>query len=168
MIISMNIKELIESFIKAIKNEYPSLIIGYDFDDEMDQYDIWHIDSNLEFSDKNFKSFVAEKAREYLFNNNIYNFSFGYDHYKYKKLNNVNKFRIELQNINLHLKASQKLLNTGVTNVYSYGVNIDMNTTGHIKIKEVNEQVKQDYEKILNSTFKSGITYRDNEFREAS
>lgn len=169
MIVSMNITELIESFINAIKNKYPSLTIGFDFDNEIDQYDIWHVDSKLEFNNKDFKRFVAEKAREYLFNNNIYNFSFGYDHYKYKILDSSNKFHIEPQNNQLHLKISQNPLNIEETHAYSFDFSVDANVTRYIKIKEVNTQAKEGYENIFNSTpILESITYRDNEFQEAA
>ncbi|MCQ4924959.1 hypothetical protein NE686_17800 [Tissierella carlieri] len=81
--IRLSIDKKIRGFICEISNKYPSLKIEYDYDSDLDLYDIWHTDQYLQFNDKNFKQYIAEKAREYLFDNNIYNFSFGYDHIKY-------------------------------------------------------------------------------------
>ena len=78
-------KEKIELFINKIKEQYPDLNIFVDYDEEVDEYDIWHTDAKLQFEDSNFCKFVGSLMQEYLFSNGIYNFSFGYDHMKAKE-----------------------------------------------------------------------------------
>ncbi len=75
-------KETINIFINKIKEKYPDLDIFVDYDEEVNEYDIWHTDAKLQFGDSNFCKFVGGLMQEYLFSNGIYNFSFGYDHMK--------------------------------------------------------------------------------------
>jgi len=83
---SKKIIMLIEKFILKVKERYPHLNIGYDYCSETDEYDIWHIDPQLQFEDKDFIKFVGRLMKEILFDNNVFDFSFGYDHLKAKAL----------------------------------------------------------------------------------
>lgn len=69
--------QLIQEFINSIKVKYPNLHIRYEYDLEIDEYYIWHDNWELEYKNKEFLHFVGEKAQEILFDNGIYNFSFG-------------------------------------------------------------------------------------------
>ncbi len=80
------VKSMIEQFIADIKTDYPDLYIDYDYDEENDEYEIWHNDPNLEYNDARFKRIVGIKAEKWLFDNDIFNFCFTYDHSKVKKL----------------------------------------------------------------------------------
>lgn len=80
-----DIKNLIEQFIADIKADYPDLYINYDYDEEKDEYEIWHNDSNLEYKDARFKKIVGINAEKWLFSNDIFNFYFAYDHHKAKE-----------------------------------------------------------------------------------
>ena len=82
--------ELIKEFIGKIKSYYPELYINFDYDKELDEYEIWHNDPQLEFQDNEFKKLVGKIAQDIFFDNNIYNFSFGYDYYKTKEIENRN------------------------------------------------------------------------------
>jgi hypothetical protein len=84
----MDVFNLVNEFISKISSEYPLLHIDYEYDSNEDEYIIWHNDSQLEYNDSSFKSFVAKAANEFFFNNNIYNFSFGYNHFKSIELKN--------------------------------------------------------------------------------
>lgn len=75
----------ISIFINKIKEQYPNLNIGVDYDKDEDVHYIWHTDAKLQFGDSNFCKFVGSLMQEYLFSNGIYNFSFGYDHMKAKE-----------------------------------------------------------------------------------
>lgn len=85
---NINKNELIKRFLNEVQNKYPSLYISCNYDKEDDLYEIWHNDPNLEYKDNEFKKIVASKAQEILFNNDIFNFYFGYDHFKAIKLEN--------------------------------------------------------------------------------
>lgn len=76
--------KLIEQFIAKIKGSYPNLIIDFDYNLETDEYDVWHLDSKLQFEDEAFVKYVGQLMQEILFDNGIFNFSFGYDHLKVK------------------------------------------------------------------------------------
>lgn len=96
---------LIEKFISEIKNKYSNLYIEYNYDEQDDLYEIWHNNADLEYKDEEFKKIVASKAKEILFDNDIFNFYFGYDHFKTIKLHDLtNKSIID----NYHLKTKYK------------------------------------------------------------
>lgn len=78
----MDVLNRIKDFIYKVSLEYPSLHIDYEYDSEEDEYFIWHNNAELEYDNPLFKSFVAKAAREYLFDDNIYNFCFVFDYYK--------------------------------------------------------------------------------------
>jgi len=77
---------LIETFISKVKEKYPSVMIGYEFCSETGEYDIWHTDSRLQFEDQDFLKYVGKLMQEILFDNNLFEFCFGYDHLKFKEL----------------------------------------------------------------------------------
>jgi len=79
-----NIIELIKKFKDKVAAHYPELYIDFEYDSELDEYDIWHDNFELEFRDEKFMKFISEVAQEVFFDNNIYNFSFGYDYHKTK------------------------------------------------------------------------------------
>lgn len=81
-----NISELIKEFISQVLEGYPSLHVDYSYDNELDEYDIWHNNHELEFDSEDFLQYVGKKADELLFQNKIYNFSFGYNHSKAREL----------------------------------------------------------------------------------
>ena len=86
-----NIIELIKKFKDKVAAHYPELYIDFEYDSELNEYDIWHNDPELEFKDEKFKKFIGKTAQEVFFDNNIYNFSFGYDYYKAQELENKTK-----------------------------------------------------------------------------
>lgn len=86
-----NTIELIKKFKDKVIAHYPELYIDFEYDSELDEYDIWHNDPELEFKDEKFKKFIGKTAQEVFFDNNIYNFSFGYDYYKAQELENKTK-----------------------------------------------------------------------------
>ncbi|MDD2433486.1 MAG: hypothetical protein PHX01_07365 [Clostridia bacterium] len=65
---------LIEKFISGVKERYPRLIIGYDYCSETEEYNIWHIDSKLQFEDEDFIKFVGRLMKEILLDNNVFDF----------------------------------------------------------------------------------------------
>jgi len=78
--LKINKTELIKEFIKVVNLHYPNLYICFDYSEDLDEYMIWHDDLHLEFQDNNFKKTVGKIAHDVLFNNDVYNFSFGYDY----------------------------------------------------------------------------------------
>ncbi len=82
--------ELIKNFVDKIRLCYPKLYINFGYDGELDEYEIWHNDPQLEFQDSEFKKNIGQIAQDVLFDNNIYNFSFGYDYYKTKEIEKRN------------------------------------------------------------------------------
>lgn len=90
--------DLIGKFINTIKDRYSELHIDYEYDPELDEYDIWHNNAELEFHNEEFISYVGKIARDILFSNYIYNFSFGYDYYRSKALKS-NEYAISISNV---------------------------------------------------------------------
>ncbi|PKM89540.1 MAG: hypothetical protein CVU87_05165 [Firmicutes bacterium HGW-Firmicutes-12] len=73
---------LIEEFISKIKEQYQDLIVEYTYCNETNEYEIWHNDKRLQYENKNFMDFIGKRMNDILFVNNVFNFSFGYDHIK--------------------------------------------------------------------------------------
>lgn len=69
-----------------MKIEYPWLEIGYEYDSECNEFDIWHNSYELGIDNIEFARVSGKLIRRYLFNRNIYSFSFGYDHKRDKKI----------------------------------------------------------------------------------
>lgn len=82
-----NIECQIKSFIQAIKEKYPNLNIGHEYEEEEDQYDIWHTDKDLHFHNDDFIEFAGLSIRKYFFDEHVFNISFGYNHQKFKEEN---------------------------------------------------------------------------------
>ena len=80
---NIDAEKYIIKFIEKIKIQYPELIIEYEYDEKEDQYKIWHTNREIQSSNTNdFLDYCGNSLRTILYNNNIYNFSFGYDYYK--------------------------------------------------------------------------------------
>jgi len=80
---NIDTEKYIIKFIEKIKIQYPELIIEYEYDENEDQYKIWHTNREIQSSNTNdFLDYCGNLLRTILYNNNIYNFSFGYDYYK--------------------------------------------------------------------------------------
>ena len=84
----MDIKNVIEEFILKIQLKYPKLHIGYEYDKESDEYDIWHNDSELEFNSEEFSRYCSELAGSLFYKNDIFNFTFGYNYDESKLFEN--------------------------------------------------------------------------------
>lgn len=111
----LNRIELINKFKDKILACYPELHIDFEYDSELDEYDIWHNNPELEFRDEKFMKLVGQVAQEVFFDNNIYNFSFGYDYYKAKELENKAKEytikNTKIDNIKVNLFNVENTLN---------------------------------------------------------
>ena len=82
---NIDAEKYIVKFIGEIKTQYPELIIEYEYDEKEDQYKIWHTNREIQFGNtSDFLDCCGNLLRTILYNNNIYNFSFGYDYYKDK------------------------------------------------------------------------------------
>jgi hypothetical protein len=80
---NIDAEKYIIKFIEKIKIQYPELIIEYEYDEKEDQYKIWHTNREIQSSNAiDFLDYCGNSLRTILYNNNIYNFSFGYDYYK--------------------------------------------------------------------------------------
>ena len=123
---------LIKKFIAEVRKIYPYLIMGYDYCSETEEYNIWHINAELEFEDRNFTEFVGKLMKEILLENNIFDFSFGYDHLKAKE------FLICYKN---HVDNNKEIETSFVSNlVESMGVyyqNIELVKLDELKTKFV-------------------------------
>ena len=109
--------KLIEKFLNKVKNKYPKLYIECDYHEDDDLYEIWHNDANLEYHDEEFKKLIALNAQEILFDNNIFNFCFGYDHFKTLKLEELS---YTLVNTNTSFKIQGKINNNSNLNKNNY------------------------------------------------
>ena len=70
---------LVKKFMKEVNNFYPELVIKCRYNPGNNEYEIRHNNAQLEFQDSIFNSIIANLAQRILFDNNIYNFSFGYE-----------------------------------------------------------------------------------------
>lgn len=164
----MDTKKLIENFISRIICKYPSLKIGYDYDDNLDEYDIWHTDQNLEFNDKDFKAYVAKMAKDYLFKNNIYNFSFGYDHYKYKDLKSAPRFEMTPEDNEIVLKINKNPLILEREYTFNYCTNMDANNQNPISHKKSTKTPLNSYKSPIDSKIDgNNMFFADNVFEVA-
>lgn len=126
-----NVYEMIKEFISQILTRYPNLHIAYSYDDELDEYDIWHNSPELEFNDEDFSKYVGQQADGLLFKNGIYNFSFGYNHYKSKEL----EFKDKLYDIPNMLKVPYKFIQINAEQQSIYKENLNINTSYGINIE---------------------------------
>lgn len=76
-------QELIENFVSSIEKKYPEIKVEYTYDKDLELHEVLHDSSELQFEDKSFLEFVGTQILEKIYNMNIYNISFGYDHDKY-------------------------------------------------------------------------------------
>lgn len=109
------IKNIVDSLISQIKSKYKDLVINYDFNEEDGTYEIWHNSEHLEFEDDEFTNYVGTLIKTLLFDNGIFNISFGYDYEKSKNLN-------EMYNVvqaNEIIKPNNKMLGT-ITNTFKF------------------------------------------------
>ncbi|MDF2880170.1 MAG: hypothetical protein K0R54_727 [Clostridiaceae bacterium] len=72
-------QEYIEIFISKLKNKYQEVNFGYVYNEESNIYDIWHDNYTLQFENLNFLKNVGLLIKDILYNNEIFNISFGYD-----------------------------------------------------------------------------------------
>jgi hypothetical protein len=79
-----NIVLRIDSFIKEIKEMYPKALIGYEFIEDEQYYDIWHNDFSIDINEDTSEK-IGNLINEYFFDLGIYNISFGYDNKKSSK-----------------------------------------------------------------------------------
>jgi|GEM_PF-5886742 len=73
------VKLYIQKFIVLLRKEYPTILINYSYDKEEDFYSIQHNSKELQFNNEEFLNKVGQLINEVLYENDIYNFSFGYD-----------------------------------------------------------------------------------------
>lgn len=78
----MSLNSQVDNLLFKIRTKYPSLLLGYEYVEEENYYDIWHNDKKLEMESIEFSSFVGELLDEYFFSKCIYNIAFGYDYSK--------------------------------------------------------------------------------------
>ncbi len=81
----------IDIFIKKIKEEYPEIYISYDFLEDDNTYEIWYNNKELR-KDLSFQSFVGKLIKEYLHDDNIFNFFIDYNEEKSNQLDEENNF----------------------------------------------------------------------------
>lgn len=113
----MKENKLIKRFISRIKERYPHLIIDYDHYPESDEYDIWHVDYKLQFEDIEFLKYVGELMKEILFDNEVFNYSFGYDYLKAKALFNDNSYANNVDVFTSFISNSNERINFYYSNI---------------------------------------------------
>lgn len=109
-------EDLIIEFISKIKQKY-DINIYYKYNNETNEYDIWHNDVDLQFYNKEFRCFTGKLLKEMFYNKSIFGFSFGYNYSNniYQKsldsnyntnisINKITSNHYELFNINLDTK----------------------------------------------------------------
>ena len=78
-------ERLIQEFISKIKSKYGSAVdVQYEYNIKNKEYDIWHNNAQLQFESKEFQEFIGEQINTILFDNDVFDFSFGYDYFKSK------------------------------------------------------------------------------------
>ncbi|QXE18379.1 hypothetical protein [Clostridium sp. 001] len=126
-------EDLIKVFIKSIKQKYSNIIIDYDYDEDEDIYDIWHNNETLQFENESFLDFVGSKMKEIFYNNDMFNFSFGYDYFKAKSLEP--SYKLQRDTI---VNADSIIINSKLMsdiNRFSYSINLEKDTISNIRPK---------------------------------
>lgn len=75
--------EYIEEFIIAIQEEYPELDIKYQYDEEIDEYEMSYNTSDFDYDEVGLDRFLQKTANDMLFNNGIFNIHFGDEYFAY-------------------------------------------------------------------------------------
>lgn len=117
--------ESISQFISEVKSKYPDLVIGYEYNDEDETFDIWHNSKTLQFENKEFLKTVGVLIKDILFNNGIFNISFGYD---YAKENIKEKSYTIQENMLIDVLPKIVLSCSQLVNNYSVNTNIAFDT----------------------------------------
>lgn len=73
----------INEFQRRLLKHYPQLTLFNKYDGEEDEHEIWYEDKAEEYHNDKFRNIVGRLAREILFDNDIYNFTFGYEGVNY-------------------------------------------------------------------------------------
>ncbi len=76
------IELLVKRFIEIVKEEYAHLYIDYEINEKNGEFDIWHNGADLQFNNKEFQIFIGKLIQQLFYQNNCFNFSFGYDGFK--------------------------------------------------------------------------------------
>lgn len=113
-----NVCVYVDDFIGKIKERYPNLTVGYEYDEEDDIYRIWHNDENIQQSNIKFKKYAGAMIKELFYKKGIFNISFGYD---YDKANAIIGEKYDNGQI-----YGESKISVG-TNVTNYGFNDSMN-----------------------------------------
>jgi hypothetical protein len=80
---NIDAEKYIIEFIEKITAQYPELKIDYEYNEEEDYYRVRHTNKYLQFGNTTeFLNHSGNLLRTILYDNNIYNFSFGYDYDK--------------------------------------------------------------------------------------
>lgn len=117
--------EFISKFISEVKSKYPDLVIGYDYNEEDEIFDIWHNSKTLQFEDKEFLKTVGVLIKDILYNNGIFNISFSYD---YSKENIKEKSYVIQENMLIDALPKIVLSCSQAVNNYSVNTNTVFNT----------------------------------------
>jgi|GEM_PF-4160518 len=75
-------KKYIDRFIYEFNKVYPMVKVDYSYDSESEIFDIWHDNSNMQFENKDFLKQVGTLIKGILYDNGVFNISFGYDYSK--------------------------------------------------------------------------------------
>ncbi len=80
-----SIHNSLDEVVKKMRNEYPNLICGWEYDESDDFYEIWHTDNGADiYSNEEWTVFISEIIYE-LHKKNISNFVFGFNYEKEKQ-----------------------------------------------------------------------------------
>lgn len=116
----------VDQFVSEFKKNYPSVSIGYDYDNELDYYDIWHNSYDLQFKNEDFLKIVGGLIKNIFYANGIFNVSFGYDCSKenegtcfYETMGNYYMLNIALSDLSFKYSDSLKYFSY-TTKVSSY------------------------------------------------
>lgn len=67
----------IENFIEKLSSYYEDIVLNYSYNEKEDFFDIWHDNLEYQFNNKEFLICVGKLLKEILYDNDIYNVSFG-------------------------------------------------------------------------------------------
>lgn len=157
---------LILQFISQISSRYPLITIAYEYDEEQNEFIIWHNDCDLEFNNPTFSKYIGEIADEYLFKNKIYNFSFGYDHFKSEDLKHkMTKFNTSIINdviFNYVQKSTPNKSN------YVFNFNLKVGFVNNIVFDIVKTNSEKGYTLPTSSISLENTIYQETDFEEAA
>jgi hypothetical protein len=138
-------KKYVDKFIYEFNKTYPSVKIDYSYDAECEIFDIWHDSSSLQFENKDFLKQVGMLIKNILYDNEVFNISFGYDYSKTTK-NIVKNYVFQYNTFSAIVPTTITLERSNTLKDFSYNTELkmDKNFLSDVFSKTTVQYIQQD------------------------